>query len=180
MADSMGTHASRAAGAQDIAAALEALRAIVRALHVNSHAVERSTGLGGAQLFVLQQLAEARAASMNELAERTHTHQSTVSVVVRRLAERGLVSRAASDVDARRIEIALSARGRALLRRAPATVQAQLLEALHRLPAAKRRGLAEGMQAWVRAAHLHAARPPLFFEKAPARAAGKRRLRARV
>ena len=36
---------------------------------------------------------------MNDLAERTATHQSSVSVVVRRLVDRGLVSRhAVSDV----------------------------------------------------------------------------------
>lgn len=167
------------------ARALDALRAIVRALRLNSHAVERRIGLTGAQLFVLQQLEEAPARSMNELAARTLTHQSSVSVVVSRLVERGLVTRAASPADARRTEIALSARGRAMLRRAPVTVQSQLVAGLRKLPAARLTALAAGLEQWIRAARIASAHPPLLMEDSPGPAPGsraaakKRRTRAR-
>lgn len=166
---------------RDDTRALDALRSIVRALRLNSHAVERRIGLTGAQLFVLQQLEEAGARSMNELAERTLTHQSSVSVVVSRLAERGLVTRAPSASDARRTEIALSPRGRAMLRRAPVTVQSQLVAGLRKLPAARLRALAAALEQWIRAAGIESANPPLLFEEtAPARAKrSKRGTRAR-
>ena len=165
---------------QDVSAALDALRSIVRALRLNSHAVEQRIGLTGAQLFVLQQLAEGPARSMNELAERTLTHQSSVSVVVSRLVERGLVTRSASQADARRTEIALSARGRDMLRRAPATVQSQLVAGLRALPAARLQALAAGVQAWIDAAGIEGSKPPLLFEDAAAPNAGaKRGARAR-
>jgi DNA-binding MarR family transcriptional regulator len=183
----MGTHTSssaaarRAARQDDIGRALDGLRAIVRALRLNSHALERRIGISGAQLFVLQQLAEGPARSMNELAERTLTHQSSVSVVVSRLVERGLATRSASDSDARRTEIALSAKGRAMLRRAPVTVQSQLVEGLRRLPPARLRALAAGIEEWTRAAGVAGSQPPLLFEEPdPAKAAGKRRVRARA
>ena len=98
---------------------MNAVRSIVRALRVNTRAIELKMGISLAQLFVLQQLAERPADSLNELADRTATHQSSVSVVVRRLVERGLVSRTTSTVDKRRIEIAVTAAGRALRQRGP-------------------------------------------------------------
>lgn len=167
---------------EESARALDALRAIVRALRLNSHVVERRIGLTGAQLFVLQQLAEAPARSMNELAARTLTHQSSVSVVVSRLVERGLVTREASPADARRTEIALSPRGRAMLKRAPVTVQSQLIAGMRKLPAARLRALAAGLEQWIRASGIESANPPLLMEDAPAARSGaraKRRTRAR-
>ncbi|HEY7394673.1 MAG TPA: MarR family winged helix-turn-helix transcriptional regulator, partial [Gemmatimonadaceae bacterium] len=88
--------------AQTIERSMNSVRSIVRALRINTRAVELKMGISLAQLFVLQQLAERSADSLNELAERTATHQSSVSVVVRRLVERGLVSRTPSTTDKRR------------------------------------------------------------------------------
>lgn len=179
----MGTHTKAPASPRcqaDIGRALDGLRAIVRALRVNSHALERRIGLSGAQLFVLQQLEEGPARSMNQLAERTLTHQSSVSVVVSRLVERGLVTRTTAESDARRTEIALSARGRATLRRAPVTVQSQLVAGLRGLPAARLATLAAGIEGWIRASGIAGANPPLLFEDATERKTGaKRSVRAR-
>src|SRR5438477_7895732 len=98
---------------------LNAVRSIVRALRMNTRAIELQMGISLAQLFVLQQLAQRPADSLNDLAERTATHQSSVSVVVRRLLERGLVSRTPATTDKRRIEIDLTPAGRSLLVGAP-------------------------------------------------------------
>src|SRR5436309_14700410 len=92
--------------------AMNAVRSIVRALRINTRAIELKMGISLAQLFVLQQLAERPASSLNELAERTATHQSSVSVVVRRLVERGYVSRTSSSSDKPRIENDVTATGR--------------------------------------------------------------------
>ncbi|HJY34709.1 MAG TPA: hypothetical protein VJ260_07640, partial [Vicinamibacterales bacterium] len=51
---------------------LDAVRRIVRELHESSRAAEKQVGLSGAQLFVLQTLAEHPGASLNDLAARTH------------------------------------------------------------------------------------------------------------
>src|SRR6478736_1986575 len=87
---------------------MNAVRSIVRAFRVNTRAIELKMGISLAQLFVLQQLTERPADSLNELAERTATHQSSVSVVVRRLVDRGLVTREAAASDRRRVQIALT------------------------------------------------------------------------
>jgi DNA-binding MarR family transcriptional regulator len=81
---------------QAIERSMNAVRSIVRALRINTRAIESQMGISLAQLFVLQQLADRPANSLNELAERTATHQSSVSVVVRRLVDNGYVSRTTS------------------------------------------------------------------------------------
>src|SRR6266404_5174776 len=85
----MGPHASR-----DARTVLDAIRRVVRLLRQSAREAEKRTGLSAAQLFVLQQLrAAGGAVTPGELAERTLTHQSSVSVVVKRLVEARLVSR---------------------------------------------------------------------------------------
>jgi DNA-binding MarR family transcriptional regulator len=69
--------------------AIDAFRAIVQALRSASRDVERRTGVSAAQLFALHELALHSGASINELAAITYTHQSSVSVVVQRLVQRG-------------------------------------------------------------------------------------------
>lgn len=161
--------AAQSDGGGDAARALDALRRIVRALRVSSRAVERDVGISGAQLFVLRQLAAAPRQSLNDLVARTLTHQSSVSEVVSRLVDRGFVSRRVAADDARRAELQLTAKGRALLRSAPQTVQTSLLDGFARLSTAHRRALADGLAAWIEASGLAGIEPTMFFESPRAR-----------
>jgi DNA-binding MarR family transcriptional regulator len=149
-------------------AVLDAIRRIVRSLREASRASERSLGLSAAQVFVLQRLQSAPAQSVNELAERTLTHQSSVSVVVSKLCDRGLVARTPSVADARRIEIALTKQGRALLERAPVVApQDRLIAGLALLGPRKRRLLAAGLRGLIDAMALPDEPAAMFFEKTP-------------
>src|SRR6478672_3770299 len=112
---------------------LDALRRLTRHLRLAERQIEQRVGIGGAQLFTLQQLSQAAALSVNELADLTHTHQSSVSVVVSRLVKRGLATRRQSAEDARRAELRITAAGQQLLRRSPITAQARLIAALERM-----------------------------------------------
>jgi DNA-binding MarR family transcriptional regulator len=150
--------------AHAIERSMNAVRSIVRALRINTRAVELKMGISLAQLFVLQQLAERPADSLNELAERTATHQSSVSVVVRRLVERGYVSRTPSTTDKRRIEIAVTQTGRDLLAGAPTTVSMQLMDALNRMGREDRDSLADLLERWLRTAKIDFATPPMMGE----------------
>jgi DNA-binding MarR family transcriptional regulator len=134
-------------GPGDLGAALDALRRIVRALGVSSRTAEHTAGITGAQLLVLQRLAEAPAHSLNDLAERTFTHQSTVSVVVDRLVARRFVRRERSKEDARKILLSLTTTGRTALRKAPPPAQTQLIDALRRLPRKQLHAIADGLGA---------------------------------
>lgn len=143
---------------------MNAIRSIVRALRINTRAIEVKMGISLAQLFVLQQLAERPADSLNELADRTATHQSSVSVVVRRLVERGYVSRTASATDKRRIEIAVTDSGRALLGGAPMTIQTQLMTAMRRMSPEDQTTLANLLERWLHEAKVDFASPPMLGE----------------
>lgn len=130
---------------RDLTRVLDSIRAIVRTMRLSGRAAEETLGVNGAQLHVLQKLGEASADSLAELASRTHTDPSSVSVVVSRLVTRGLVSREASSEDARRVTIALTSSGRALLRRAPRAAQTQLADAASQLSQRQLRALADGL-----------------------------------
>jgi MarR family transcriptional regulator, lower aerobic nicotinate degradation pathway regulator len=159
-----GADAAPSSSHSDVTAALDALRRIVRALGVSSRTAERSVGLTGAQLLVLQMLHDAPAHSLNELAQRTYTHQSTVSVVVERLVSRGLVTRTRSEDDARRVLLALTPSGRSMLRRAPPPAQVLLIRAVHALTPQDRRGLRRALERLVRGMGQSEAPAPMFFE----------------
>lgn len=148
----------------ELQAALDALRRIVQSVRLSSHAVERRLGLSGAQLFVLQALARGPVESLNELAARTYTHQSSVSVVVDRLVKRRLVTRERSAHDARRVRLALAADGRALLRRAPPIAQERLIDAVRSLPERDRRTLTRILDRIAHEMGAYRVRPRLLFE----------------
>jgi DNA-binding MarR family transcriptional regulator len=144
---------------------MDAVRAVVRALRLNTREIELKIGISLAQLFVLQQVAERPAESLNDLAERTATHQSSVSVVVRRLVDRGLVSRRSSTVDKRRVQIAATPAGVDLLKGAPRTIQTRLINAMERLTATERRDLADLFEKWLGAANVSLNVPPMMGEE---------------
>jgi DNA-binding MarR family transcriptional regulator len=125
-------------GRQPATEVMDSFRRIVHALR-SSHRAAGDIDLTGAQLFVLATLgATTQPMSVGELAERTRTDQSTVSTVAGRLVERGLIRRARSAVDTRRVELSLTAKGRAVLRKTPTTVaQRKLADALVQLPASE-------------------------------------------
>jgi len=141
---------------------LDQIRRLVQSLRLAAQKAERQVGLSSAQLFVLQKLSEARAQSVNELATRTATDQSSVSVVLARLTERGLVARRVDPKDRRRVRLSLTARGRALLRRSPAPAQNELVEAIEALRPAERAKLADLLGRVV--ARMGEVPAALFFE----------------
>ena len=101
------------------AQALERVRTLVAALSQSARAVEHRTGVTNAQLFLLQQLADATSRSVNDLAALARTQQSTVSIVVARLVRSGLATKHRSAEDGRVAVISITPKGRRLLAHAP-------------------------------------------------------------
>jgi DNA-binding MarR family transcriptional regulator len=153
---------------------LDAIRRIVQALRESSRLAESRVGLSGAQLFVLRTAAESPGLSLNELAARTRTHQSSVSAVVTRLARKGLVRKRIADGDARRVEIRLLSSGRRRIDRAPQSAQERLVASVDALPGAERARLAITLDRLAVGMALPRRRPAMFFEE-PARRTNVRR-----
>ncbi|RYZ91111.1 MAG: MarR family transcriptional regulator [Proteobacteria bacterium] len=144
---------------------LDSIRRILRSLRNSSRAAESELGLSGAQLLVLQLLKTGKPLSINELAEGTQTHQSSVSVVVSKLVESELVRRSSSPEDGRRVEIALTSAGsRLLAKKAPKLAQERLFSAIGNLPESKQKLLAALLQQIVDDAGFAAEPATLFFE----------------
>jgi DNA-binding MarR family transcriptional regulator len=146
---------------------INSLRRITQAIRLSSSVVQTKLGITGAQLFVLQQLAEHRVSSLRELQARTFTDQSSVSVVVSRLVSAGYVTRRRSKTDARRIELALTPSGRGLVRRAPELAQARLVDTLRAL--SKREIEATGAVLERIAREIASDEEPAMFFEPPAR-----------
>jgi DNA-binding MarR family transcriptional regulator len=175
----MGSQASRPrsrgeAARADAAAAMDAVRRLVRFLRLADRRAEVAAGISAAQLYVLRTLAEAPTASMAELAERTLTDQSSVSTVVARLVERGLVRRGRAAADARKVELALTERGRAAADKSPELAQVAIVEAIERMPPARRRALVASLGGFVRDIGAGPLPARMLFEDEPA---AKRRRR---
>jgi DNA-binding MarR family transcriptional regulator len=149
---------------QDVRRILDAMRIIVRQLRLSASSAERQLGISGAQLFVLEELSRDDPASINDLARRTHTDQSSVSTVVSRLLDQKLVTRTPSTEDARRVEVRLTPKGRTLLRRALPTAQQDLIRALSELPASDRVRLAKALTSVVGSMAAGGEAAPMFFE----------------
>jgi DNA-binding MarR family transcriptional regulator len=150
---------------RDVTVVVDNLRRIVRALHRSHRSAEQRWQLSAAQLLVLQRLAEAPSLSVNELADRTYTHQSTVSVVVTRLVARGFIRRSRADDDARRAELALTPSGRLLLQRAMSSALAQLFDALDMMPTARLRVIGSCLDGVVKALGVASEPAGMFFEE---------------
>lgn len=145
--------------------ALQAVRGLVAALSQSARVVEQRTGVSNAQLFLLRQIAENTNLSVNELAARAMTHQSTASVVLSRLERRGLVQRVPSTVDGRSVVLHLTSAGRRLLRRAPKAATSEIVEAIARLSASEVRMLRTGLFALAREAGFGFDDTPMLFQE---------------
>lgn len=148
----------------DVRRVLDALRWIVRDLRVASASHGLPLGLSAAQMFVLHVLHGEPGLSLGELADRTVTDQSSVSVVVRKLNEKKLVVKRTAKEDRRRVEVSLSAAGRRLAEGTPRPVQEALISRLSALAPAERRRLRQLLE---RIAPRGAASPPMFFDDLP-------------
>lgn len=141
---------------------MECLRRLVNSVGQSARAVEQRTGITNAQLYLLRQIAGKTGLSINELAARALTQQSTVSLLVGRLERAGYVRRQRSAADGRRVEVGLTPRGRALLRRAPNPPMARMLRAIETLPDRDVEAIIRGLGALLTAMRAPLAIRPVF------------------
>ena len=128
----------RPAAAEDAKAILNRVRQLVRALRAFDKEAQSRFGVGAAQMFILHVLAEETELSLNELADRTATDQSSASLAVGRLVEDEYVRRVVSTEDRRQVKLSLTAKGRTLARRSPPAAQQRILTGVKRMRATER------------------------------------------
>jgi DNA-binding MarR family transcriptional regulator len=148
---------------------LHGIRRLIRQLRISDRAAQQLAGVSAAQLFVLSELGKTANMSLGELANQTVTDQSSVSAVVTRLVEAGLVSRSRADDDGRRLELNLTRAGRAVLKKAPPVAQEQILAAIAELTPADRKRFADMLHQILDTMGAEETAPMLFEEEPRAR-----------
>ncbi len=124
----------------------EVLQETVRTLHglfqhvdLFSRRMLRDFGVSGPQLWALRTIADRKNLTIGELAALMFLHISTVSVLLDRLEERGLVERERSAPDRRVVRLRVTSAARRILYRAPEPPRSQLTRGLQDLSMRERR-----------------------------------------
>jgi len=109
---------------------LRQFRAIFNAVKTHFQQVEKSVGLGGAQVWALSVIQASPGCGVGDLASAMSVHPSTASNLVKALVERDLVAASRDPVDRRVTRLRLLAAGARVLRRVPGPFAGILPEAL--------------------------------------------------
>lgn len=125
----------------DAKAILNRIRLFVRALRTLDKQAQSRYGFGAAQLFILHVLKNEDELSLNDLADRTATDQSSVSLAVGKLVADGYVHRETNAKDRRQVRLSLTTKGRALVRRAPPAAQERMIESIGEMTSTERKQL---------------------------------------
>ena len=141
-----GPHKAKAPAGLDV---LEQLRVVIRLAGSHSARLERSTGVPGAQLWALQEVASSEGLSVGELALRLRVHQTTVSNLLGKLEAGGYVRKGRSPLDQRIVQLHLTAAGRKALKRAPLPARGLLPNVLDGMTPAQRRKVHDGLSVLV-------------------------------
>jgi len=107
------------------------LWSIEHGLQRMSKRMENHIGITGPQRLVLRIVGRFPDLSASELADIVRLHPSTITGILQRLVERGLVERRRDPFDTRRVRLRLKAKARPHTRAAPGTVERAVTEALN-------------------------------------------------
>ncbi|MFC6856247.1 MarR family winged helix-turn-helix transcriptional regulator [Marivibrio halodurans] len=105
--------------------ALIAIRRVLRATDSHAKALGRATNLTTSQLLVLQSIADSGEMTVGEIAAEVKLAQASVTTIVDRLQQDGLVRRTRGDTDKRKVYVSVTEEGFALLKRAPMALHDQ-------------------------------------------------------
>jgi DNA-binding MarR family transcriptional regulator len=110
-----------------------AIRRISQAVEGYSRYLWQEYGLTAPQLGALRELEKAPRATPGHLADKLHVSPQTVAGILKRLEQRGLITRARDENDRRSFSLELSAEGRRLSNEAPSLLRDQFRSELNRL-----------------------------------------------
>lgn len=108
---------------QRVTSALIAIRRIVRAAEFAARDLSKVAGLTPSQMVVLQLIGRDGELSAGALAEAARLSQATVTALLDKLEDKGLVVRRRSAEDRRRVAVALTDEGRRVLVTTPDVLQ---------------------------------------------------------
>ena len=109
---------------------LKKFRIIYGSVRHHFREVERSCGVTGSQLWIMQEVATSAGIGVSDLADRLSIHQSTCSQLVEKLVARKLIIKERNNEDQRRVGLRLTDEAAKLIKMAPSPAEGVLPEAL--------------------------------------------------
>ena len=113
--------------------ALVALRRILRVTELNSRNLARQSELTASQLLLLKHVDQHGQALPSTIAKAIELKQATITVLINKLEEDGLVTRSRDTEDRRRVWVRLTDAGREVLERSPDLLQSRFQNGFDRL-----------------------------------------------
>ena len=112
---------------------LVALRRIIRATDLHSRKLGKKTGLTTPQLVIIQAVGDLKDPTVSDIAKAVSLSLATVTTILNRLERNGIVNRARSSVDRRRVIVTLTEEGQSLKSSAPKPLQDSFVDRFSRL-----------------------------------------------
>lgn len=121
-------------GLGDVIEFMRLLWAVDHGLEASSKQMDAEVGVTGPQRLVVRLVGKRPGISAGQLAEVLHVHPSTLTGVLARLVERGVLTRRPDPEDARRALFGLTAQGKKIDEVRSGTVEAKVRRALAKVP----------------------------------------------
>ena len=111
---------------------MQRLWALTHALEVRSKKMAKTLGVTGPQRLVIRLIGQSPGLSARDIAQTLDLHPSTLTGILARLEEQGMIRREVDDDDRRRAQFDLTASGKRIDRERKGTVEAAIRRALTR------------------------------------------------
>jgi DNA-binding MarR family transcriptional regulator len=109
-------------------ALLISLRKVIRAIDLHSKHLNKTSGLTGPQLIIMQEIDKASGVNSSQVAKNVNLSAATVTNIVDRLESKNLVSRVRNTQDKRKVSLYLTEDGNAILLNAPQPLQEHFID----------------------------------------------------
>jgi len=112
---------------------LISLRKIIQAIDIHSRTLNKTFGLTGPQLIVLQEISKNGWISVTPLSRNTSLSQATITDITKRLEKKGYIERKKREDDKRSVSLFLTDQGEAVIRELPPLLQKTFTDRFSRL-----------------------------------------------
>ena len=102
---------------------LISLRKIIQAIDIHSRTLNKTFGLTGPQLIILQEISNHGNISITPLSRLTSLSQATVTDITKRLEAKGFISRKKREDDKRSVSLCVSDLGEEVIKKLPPLLQ---------------------------------------------------------
>lgn len=102
---------------------LVSIRRVIRAIDLHSKQLNKTTGLTGPQLLIMQELGRFEGVMASQVAKNINLSAATVTTILDRLESKDLIERVRSSEDKRRVSLFLTEEGKNKLIDAPPPLQ---------------------------------------------------------